>query len=94
MIPMKRHFADRRLWGLALAGALAAATASEGAFAMLTSTDIDQMDRDAQLSQGQVRHVDLGRPGPVILDSEPRSGPLDYESIGGRVGRIPVDREQ
>ncbi len=94
MNPMKRYVTGRRLSALALAGALAAATASEGAFAMLTSTDVEHMNREAELSQGKVGLVDLGRPGPVILEPEPRSGPLDYDPVAGRVGRMPVDREQ
>lgn len=94
MIPMKRHLNGRRLSGLALAGALAAATTSEGAFAMLTSADVEHMNRDSEHGQGEVSLVDLGRPGPVILEPESRSGELDHEPIGGRVGRIPADRDQ
>ena len=91
---MKRYLIGRRLSGLALAGALAAATASEGAFAMLTSADVERMNRDAELAQGQVSLVDLGRPGPVILEPEPQSAELDYEPVDGRVGPIPVYRQQ
>ena len=94
MILMKRHLNGRRLSGLALAAAIAAATASEGAFAMLTSADVEHMNRETAGNQDKVNLVDLGRPGPVILEPEPRSGALDYQPIGGRVGRIPVDRQQ
>ncbi|GEM_PF-4988731 len=94
MIVNKRHSIGRGSLGLVLALGLTGALASQGAFAMLTSTDIEHGDRGEQLSEHAGKSVTLGRPGQVLVESEPRADPLGYEELDSRVGRIPIDREQ
>lgn len=94
MILNKRHLIGRGWLGLACALGLAGAVASESAFAMVTVTDIEHGDRGNQSSEHAVTSVTLGRPGQVILESEPQADPLGYEQLDARVGRIPVDREK
>lgn len=85
-----RTISRTRLSVLALAGAVAAVTASQGAFAMLTAEDLERA-RAHDGSQG-IHAVSLGKPGHVILKRETRAKPLGYSTTAGPVGRVPVDK--
>lgn len=69
MLSMNRlTIRNTRTIGIALSASLVTAVASSPALAMVTQDDID---RGMPESGSQIGHVNLGKPGRVILESEP-----------------------